>query len=304
VALSFGRMELRQLTYFIAVAEQLSVAQAAQQLGLEPSPLSRAMRALEADVGQALFQRVGKSTRLTAAGQTLLSHACQIHQTLEQCRARIANLSEGPAPLTRIHVPAGLVDTQLIAWLHEATQSQGPASLQWCDAEVPQPASLIKAGELDLAVAAEPTADPCLESARIGTRRLMRVLPSMIPHGSARRARLDSKATYLCLPEIERALTARRGHLALKAAASLNLLAELVAAGRTQGLALRSQWPFFQRKEIRTAPLARPLSRLSLYVWKRRGEPLPLYDQILRVARERRRGVHAEDPMSALETAI
>jgi DNA-binding transcriptional LysR family regulator len=69
------RMELRQLRYFVAVAEEGNISRAAKKNFLTQSALSRQIKALEGEIGQCLFERQAHSIRLTAVGEKLLGEA-------------------------------------------------------------------------------------------------------------------------------------------------------------------------------------------------------------------------------------
>jgi DNA-binding transcriptional LysR family regulator len=67
--------DLRELRYFVAVAEELSFTRAAERLHVSQSALSAAVRQLEVRVGVTLLHRTTRKVDLTAAGRTLLAHA-------------------------------------------------------------------------------------------------------------------------------------------------------------------------------------------------------------------------------------
>jgi DNA-binding transcriptional LysR family regulator len=67
--------ETRELTYFIAVAEELHFGRAAQRLGMAQPPLSRAIAQLERRMGVQLLERSSRAVNLTAAGQVFLTES-------------------------------------------------------------------------------------------------------------------------------------------------------------------------------------------------------------------------------------
>lgn len=88
-------MELRHLRYFVAVAEALSFARAARALNISQPPLSRQIRALEEELGTALFARTKRSVQLTPAGAALLPEARRLLREADGLKAGALRLAAG-----------------------------------------------------------------------------------------------------------------------------------------------------------------------------------------------------------------
>jgi DNA-binding transcriptional LysR family regulator len=110
-------MHLLQLTYFLAVAEQLHFSRAAESLHVAQPAISQQIRGLEKDLGVQLFDRLGKRVTLTAAGRALVPHARKIlaaveaaeNEVREQQQLTRGKASLGAPPTVSTHIlPARL----------------------------------------------------------------------------------------------------------------------------------------------------------------------------------------------------
>src|SRR5215468_120172 len=94
---------------FLSVAEHRSFRRAAAELGVTPSAMSQAVRALEARIGAALFIRTTRSVGLTEAGERFHSRAKPAFEELVAASAAARDLGQRPAGLLRLTVPPSVV---------------------------------------------------------------------------------------------------------------------------------------------------------------------------------------------------
>jgi DNA-binding transcriptional LysR family regulator len=90
-------MTLRQLRYFLVLAEELHFTRAAERLNISQPPLSASLRQLEEDLGVRLIERGGRAARLTEAGVVFADRAARVLGQLASARDAVALVAGGAA---------------------------------------------------------------------------------------------------------------------------------------------------------------------------------------------------------------
>jgi DNA-binding transcriptional LysR family regulator len=108
---------------FLNVAQHRSFRRAAADLGVTPSAISQAVRALEARIGAALFIRTTRSVGLSEAGERFLSRAKPAFEELVAASAAARDLGQRPTGLLRLTVPRAVVPTLLAPLLASFCQA-------------------------------------------------------------------------------------------------------------------------------------------------------------------------------------
>ena len=88
-------MDIRQLRYFIAIAEEKQITAAAQRLHMSQPPLGQQLKNMEQELGVQLVIRTGKGLELTDAGQTLYKHAMHLTKLLEESESEVREVGMG-----------------------------------------------------------------------------------------------------------------------------------------------------------------------------------------------------------------
>ncbi|EXJ24445.1 GltC, transcription activator of glutamate synthase operon [Alkalibacterium sp. AK22] len=106
-------MEIKQLLYFIEVAEREHMSDAAQQLNVAQSAVSRQIKNLEEELQVELFERVGRRVKLLPIGRLVLHQAKDIMAQLEQMKHQIADHSAPENGTIHVGFPTSLATTLL-----------------------------------------------------------------------------------------------------------------------------------------------------------------------------------------------
>ncbi|NLI30537.1 MAG: LysR family transcriptional regulator [Nitrospiraceae bacterium] len=86
-------MDFYQLAYFRKVAETSSLSRAAAELHITQPAVSKQIRSLEDELGERLFDRIGKKVFLTRAGEVLLTHVDRILRSVDEAKTAVRDLS-------------------------------------------------------------------------------------------------------------------------------------------------------------------------------------------------------------------
>jgi LysR family transcriptional activator of glutamate synthase operon len=240
-------MELRQLTYFEAVARLGGFTRAAEQLRVAQSAVSAQIRALEAELGTALFARTTRRVALTEAGELLLTRCRRVFGELDGARTDLAELAavlHGRVTLGSMAVLGGYDLPAALAGFH--TRFPG-VSLALRTGLIAELLTMLDAGEVDLVLG--PIHDdlpPRFTARRLVDEQVVLVLP---PGRAAVRELAEVRdEPFVCLPAgsglraiLDRAAAAAgfepRVQFETHSAASIR---ELVAAGLAVALLARS----------------------------------------------------------------
>jgi len=143
-------METRELRYFVAVAEELHFARAAARVGIEQSPLSKAITQMERRLGVRLFIRTRRSTQLTAAGETLLGDARRILAEVDAAERRLSAVAAGRPGRLRVGLGEDLAHPRISKLIAETRQDEPDVDIEVTRAPLNVQLAELRAGRMDV----------------------------------------------------------------------------------------------------------------------------------------------------------
>jgi DNA-binding transcriptional LysR family regulator len=154
-------MELRQLQYFVAVADEGHFTRAAERLLIAQPAISQQIRRLEAELGEPLFDRDRRHVQLTAAGRALLPHARAALAAAGRAKAAVQSLSGLLSGQLTVGTFEGAPERLLATALSRFRQSHPAVEVRATENYAAELLAAVRRGELDAAIAGLPdTARP------------------------------------------------------------------------------------------------------------------------------------------------
>lgn len=141
-------MELRQLRYFVAVAETGNISTAAKNIFLTQPALSRQIKALETEIGQCLLERRAHSVHLTPVGEGLLREARELLQHADQVLERVRGAGRGVR--LRVGYAPSLASGILSAAVESFTQTHPDAKVELFDLSTGEMLAELERNKLDI----------------------------------------------------------------------------------------------------------------------------------------------------------
>ena len=174
-------MELRQLRYFVAVAEERHFGRAAKRLRLSQPPLSAQIKGLEEELGVKLFQRSTRQVALTDAGRIFLERAEGILEAVEEAKEAAKGADEG----VRGRLEIGFISSATLGLLPPAIrlfrERFGGVEIELRELTSAQQIDALYAGEIRVGLVRLPLRAPGLRFEPLQEESFLVALPSGHP---------------------------------------------------------------------------------------------------------------------------
>jgi LysR family transcriptional regulator, hydrogen peroxide-inducible genes activator len=178
-------MEFHQLRYVCAIAETGSFSRAAERCRVAQPSLSQQVLKLEEDLGAKLFDRLGRSIRLTEAGRAFLPHARSILSQMETARSSVADKCADVSGSVAVGVIPTIAPYLMPRYTTTFAKKYPEAKLRIVEETTPVLVESLRDLSIDLAILALPLRHKDLELFPLHTEPLFAVLPKDHPRVSA-----------------------------------------------------------------------------------------------------------------------
>src|SRR5437667_10938224 len=174
-------MEIHQLRYFVAVADEGNFSRAAAKVRVAQPSLSQQIRKLEAEIGQRLFDRLPRSVVLTEAGRCFHDYARQILASIGDARRCVDELKDavtGKLAVGAIPTIAPYVLPELVGKFHKDYPEE---TLELVEDVTDGITRRVEAGELDVALTSTCQQSPSLRREALGHEPLLALVRKAEP---------------------------------------------------------------------------------------------------------------------------
>jgi DNA-binding transcriptional LysR family regulator len=286
-------MEFWQLRYFVALAEELHFARAAERVGIGQSPLSRSIKELESQLGLKLFRRTSRSTELTWAGETLLEDARRVLAAVEHTERTAQGVKRSAKHRLRIGVCESAASVVLSRGLSRWRQGERETELSLSSCPGRSQAADVSAGYLDAGFTAMHIDEAGIRAEGLWSENWCAVLPANHPLASEDQAGLPklvrervlilhSDSALAAAVKLVDRLRSMNPHLFVADhVTNPALLRLLVGAGCGVGIATESQAQLITGEDLVVRPIDADLPAVQIHLVRRSEEPSALLSRFI-----------------------
>lgn len=175
-------VELRQLRYFVAVAEREHISEAAEFLHVAQSAVSRQIANLESELGAELFERVGRNVKLTPIGKVFLEHSLIALEAIDFSKKQIDEYLDPEKGTIKIGFPTSLASFLLPTVISAFKKEHPNVSFHLRQGSYRYLINAVKTRELNLAfLGPVPNKDELIDTKILFTEKISALLPISHP---------------------------------------------------------------------------------------------------------------------------
>lgn len=174
-------MEIRQLRYFLDIAQTEHLTQSAQNLFVTQSTLSHGLRQLELELNVSLFDRLGRGLKLSQAGAEFRVYATRALREIEAGRMALAELSGLQSGKLTVGAFPTFLNTVVPITVAAFSQAHPRVMVEVRDLRAGSIETLLLRGELDLGIAFHPTEHEEIETEPLFDERMLLVVGPLHP---------------------------------------------------------------------------------------------------------------------------
>ncbi|MFT4112644.1 LysR family transcriptional regulator [Silvibacterium sp.] len=287
-------MEIRQIRYFVAVAEELHFRNAGKRLRIAQPSLSLQIRLLEEELNVTLFERTNRKVTLTSAGTVFLEQCRAILEALKSAGLDAQRASAGDSGCLRLGFNSTASFSVLPRFMKSMARQLPHAELRLMEQPTRRLFDLLEERSIDLAFLHSAFVPSSFASLEIGREQLQVVLPKTHPlsrRESIRPAELKNDLHFLPEPQASQALYelisnvfSKSGGLPAKTQTveQVQTAIALVSNGFGVVLAPESAAGFLPRNALMIPLEPRVTGVVTLAVW-RRDDRFPLLERALTI---------------------
>ena len=281
-------MDIRTLSYFVTIAEELNITKAAEKLCMSQPPLSSQLKALEEELDTTLFIRGKRHLQLTESGKLLYRHAKEILSLVNKTSEEIRAMGKGMRGKISIGLVEGSAPIIASSWIETFLSQYNNVEFLVVDGNSDELIAKLRSGLIDMAVITSPCDNTLLNSFKVGQEKMTAFMSkdnplAKLPGNTIELAELKDKPLIIPSREaMNRMITKwfKEIHAEPKVVCRMDNYLDVAAlAGRNIGISIFPKTSFILNETLIAKEIINPIREVEyLFVWLK-NKPLSLLDE-------------------------